>query len=152
MDWSDFYLISQWVIRLAMIPVVVRCRKPTATMSWLLVIFFEPIIGLILYSWCFGRQPDRRNLIWCIQFPVAGPFPNKISVPAFFRTEVRDGSPVRLTAARCVKISSCVKIFREPPQGGSCYTASCRMSTHRNGYFFCFAFSRAAWTCATSHM
>ncbi|MFP6691398.1 MAG: cardiolipin synthase, partial [Pirellulales bacterium] len=60
-DWSDFYLISQWVIRLAMIPVVVRRRKPTATMSWLLVIFFEPIIGLILYG-LFGnnRLPRRR--------------------------------------------------------------------------------------------
>ena len=44
-----------------MIPVVVRRRKPTATMSWLLVIFFEPIIGLILYG-LFGnnRLPRRR--------------------------------------------------------------------------------------------
>jgi cardiolipin synthase len=60
-DWSDFYLISQWVIRIAMIPVVVRRRKPSAAMAWLLVIFFEPVIGLILYG-LFGnnRLPRRR--------------------------------------------------------------------------------------------
>ena len=36
------YTISEWVIRLVMLPVVARRRKPDAAMAWLLLIFFCP--------------------------------------------------------------------------------------------------------------
>src|SRR5512139_342633 len=43
------YAIIGWVIRLAMLVVVPRMRTPQAAQSWLLLIFFLPIPGLLLY-------------------------------------------------------------------------------------------------------
>jgi len=48
MFWLVF-TISEWVIRLVMLPVVTRRRKPDAAMAWLLMIFFLPWAGLILF-------------------------------------------------------------------------------------------------------
>lgn len=45
--WS--YLAIEWIIRVVMIPVVMRKRSPQAAMAWLFVIFFEPIIGCLVY-------------------------------------------------------------------------------------------------------
>ena len=52
------YTIVEWVIRLVMLPVVTRRRKPNAAMAWLLLIFFLPWAGLLLFL-AFGT----------IQFP-----------------------------------------------------------------------------------
>ncbi len=47
--WAWVFFIGEWVIRLAM-PVVVPFRRtPAAAKGWLLLIFFEPLIGLIVY-------------------------------------------------------------------------------------------------------
>lgn len=43
------YLIGDWIIRIAMLFVVPLRRTPEATRSWLLLIFFLPIVGLLLY-------------------------------------------------------------------------------------------------------
>lgn len=43
------YLICDWVIRIAMLLIVPWRRTPEATRSWLLLIFFLPIAGLLLY-------------------------------------------------------------------------------------------------------
>ncbi len=43
------YLISDWVIRVAMLVIVPWHRPPEATRSWLLLIFFLPLAGLLLY-------------------------------------------------------------------------------------------------------
>ena len=48
-DFSIAYLICDWVIRIAMLLVVPLRRTPEATRSWLLLIFFLPIVGLLLY-------------------------------------------------------------------------------------------------------
>lgn len=48
------YLICDWVIRIAMLFVVPLRRTPEATRSWLLLIFFLPIAGLLLY-FAIGR-------------------------------------------------------------------------------------------------
>lgn len=55
------YLAIDWIIRLAMIPIVTQRRRPDSAMAWLLVIFFEPIVGLVLYL-LIGedRLPHRR--------------------------------------------------------------------------------------------
>ncbi|MFW6125237.1 MAG: cardiolipin synthase [Pirellulales bacterium] len=61
MSLSFAYYLSEWVIRLTMLVVVTRRREPTASMAWLLVVFFVPWPGLILY-WLIGsnRLPRRR--------------------------------------------------------------------------------------------
>jgi cardiolipin synthase A/B len=60
-SWTLLFYISEWVIRIVMLFVVPRRRAPQSAMAWLLVIFFEPWIGLALY-WLIGshRLPKRR--------------------------------------------------------------------------------------------
>ncbi|NLX56588.1 MAG: cardiolipin synthase [Planctomycetaceae bacterium] len=55
MTWYLVYNISEWLIRLVMLPVVTYRRKPSAAMSWLLLIFFLPWFGLVLYL-LFGTR------------------------------------------------------------------------------------------------
>src|SRR5262245_45093287 len=47
--WGWVYLISEWVIRLAMLVVVPFRRNPEAAKGWLMLIFFLPWPGLVLY-------------------------------------------------------------------------------------------------------
>jgi len=62
-DWSPttYYLISEWIIRLVMLPVVVQRRPATPAMAWLMIIFFQPWFGLAIYL-LFGenRLPLKR--------------------------------------------------------------------------------------------
>lgn len=48
--WTLAYYISEWIIRLIMPVFVIRRRRPASAMAWLLVIFFQPWIGLALYG------------------------------------------------------------------------------------------------------
>jgi cardiolipin synthase len=61
LSWSFLFYISEWIIRIVMLFEVPRRRAPQSAMAWLLVIFFEPWIGLILY-WLIGshRLPRQR--------------------------------------------------------------------------------------------
>jgi cardiolipin synthase A/B len=43
------YIAAEWIIRIVMIPVVIRKRRPAAAMAWLAIIFFIPLIGFIAY-------------------------------------------------------------------------------------------------------
>jgi cardiolipin synthase A/B len=47
--WAWIFFLGEWVIRLAMLVVVPFRRTPAAAKGWLLLIFFEPWIGLLLY-------------------------------------------------------------------------------------------------------
>jgi cardiolipin synthase len=47
--WARIFLLSEWVIRLVMLAVVPLRRTPAAAKGWLLLIFFEPWVGLLLY-------------------------------------------------------------------------------------------------------
>ena len=47
--WGLFYLSTEWIIRLAMVIAVPFRRSPEAARSWLLLLFFLPIPGVILY-------------------------------------------------------------------------------------------------------
>ena len=60
--WSLLLLIAEWLIRLAMMPILVRRRGTTAAMAWLLVIFFEPFIGLFLYLLIGENRLPRRRI------------------------------------------------------------------------------------------
>ena len=61
MSWSLAYYVSEWVLRIVMLTIVTRKRRPVAATAWLLVIFFLPWPGVILYLF-FGsnRLPRRR--------------------------------------------------------------------------------------------
>lgn len=54
-DWNLFqnigtiWLISEWVIRIGALFIVPRNRKPTAGTSWLLFIFFFPLLGMLVF-------------------------------------------------------------------------------------------------------
>lgn len=54
------YYVGEWVIRAVMLVVVVRRRKPTTAMAWLLIIFALPWPGLVLYLFV-GRRPLPRG-------------------------------------------------------------------------------------------
>src|SRR6516165_5574088 len=49
MWWGWIFFASEWAIRLAMLVVVPFRRTPQAAKGWLLLIFFEPWVGLLLY-------------------------------------------------------------------------------------------------------
>jgi cardiolipin synthase len=46
---GEAYYLAEWIIRLAMLAVVPFRRNPAATRSWLLLIFFLPVPGLLLF-------------------------------------------------------------------------------------------------------
>ena len=61
LSWSTAYYISEWVIRLVMLVVVTRRRRPGSAMAWLLVISFLPVAGLILYLILGNDRLPRRR-------------------------------------------------------------------------------------------
>jgi cardiolipin synthase A/B len=61
-SWSLLYYLSEWVIRVVMLFVVPRKRHPNSAMAWLMVIFFLPWPGLILYSMLGQYRLPRRRI------------------------------------------------------------------------------------------
>lgn len=63
MSWIDVYYVSEWVIRIAMLFYVPYRRDAAAARGWLLLIFFLPWEGLLLYA-LFGRAylPRQRRV------------------------------------------------------------------------------------------
>ena len=50
MSWVLQWWVLQWVIRIGMVPVILRRRfQPVTALAWLALIFFQPTIGLIVY-------------------------------------------------------------------------------------------------------
>lgn len=47
--WLSTFLAAEWAVRLAMIVIVPFRRSPEAAKGWLLLIFFEPAVGVVLY-------------------------------------------------------------------------------------------------------
>ncbi len=47
--WAWIFFLSEWAIRLVMLVVVPLRRTPAAAKGWLLLIFFEPLFGLLVY-------------------------------------------------------------------------------------------------------
>ena len=69
--WLDAFFAAEWALRLAMIVIVPFRRSPDAAKGWLLLIFFEPTAGLILYlligrptlpAWRLLRHADFEAL------------------------------------------------------------------------------------------
>ena len=63
--WLNMFIAAEWAVRLAMIVIVPFRRTPDAAKGWLLLIFFEPMAGLLLYL-LIGRPslPDWRLDRW----------------------------------------------------------------------------------------
>lgn len=55
-------LIAHWAIRILLIPVVLQKHRPAVATTWLIVVFFEPFIGLVIYL-VIGRQLVGRKRI-----------------------------------------------------------------------------------------
>lgn len=62
MSWILLYTTSEWAIRLIMLPIITSRRRPDTAMAWLLVVFFLPWPGLVLFL-TFGsnRLSPRRK-------------------------------------------------------------------------------------------
>ncbi|MEO1128443.1 MAG: cardiolipin synthase [Planctomycetota bacterium] len=56
------YLILEWTIRIAMIPVIVRKQGTGEALAWLALIFFQPVIGVIVYMIIGGSLLTNRRL------------------------------------------------------------------------------------------
>ncbi|MEX0885486.1 MAG: cardiolipin synthase [Phycisphaeraceae bacterium] len=70
MDWLwqglVLYPVLEWAVRIGMVPVILRRRFPPATgLAWLTMIFFLPIVGLVVYLFVgvsfLGRERARSH-------------------------------------------------------------------------------------------
>jgi cardiolipin synthase len=61
-SWYWPLLIVEWLIRLVMMPILVRRRGSMVAITWLLVIFFEPFVGLFLYLLIGENRLPRRRI------------------------------------------------------------------------------------------
>lgn len=61
-SFSSILYIAEWIVRVVALFVVVHKRRPTAALAWLVVIFFQPWVGVALYL-LIGRHrlPRRRT-------------------------------------------------------------------------------------------
>ncbi len=67
MDWTGAwvpttYLALEWVIRLWMLPVVIRRHDTQGALTWLVVIFFQPVVGVFFY-FLLGQGPLARQSV-----------------------------------------------------------------------------------------
>jgi cardiolipin synthase len=62
-SWEWWYFVAAWGIRVVMIPVLMLRRQPTVAMAWLLVIFFQPVAGLIIFGFFGTNRLPRRRII-----------------------------------------------------------------------------------------
>lgn len=64
LDWGALYIASEWILRIVALVYVPQRRVPSAARAWLLLIFFLPWPGVILYL-LIGRayMPRRRYRI-----------------------------------------------------------------------------------------
>ena len=69
--WAWLFFLSEWAIRLAMLVVVPFRRTPAAAKGWLLLIFFEPWIGLLLYLLIGRAKLSRWQRAQLAQLPQA---------------------------------------------------------------------------------
>jgi cardiolipin synthase A/B len=61
--WTQLVAVSEWAIRLTMLPVIVlRKEKPANCLAWLTIVFFEPWVGLVLYLLIGENRLGRRRL------------------------------------------------------------------------------------------
>lgn len=63
MNWLLLHQYAEWVIRLAMVPVILRRRfMPTTALAWLAVIFLLPEVGLFFYAIIGDARLGRKRI------------------------------------------------------------------------------------------
>jgi len=60
--WSIFSIAGSWLIRIVMLALVVQRKPASAAMGWLVVIFFMPWVGLVLYLLIGENTLPRRRI------------------------------------------------------------------------------------------
>jgi cardiolipin synthase len=88
--WAWIFFLGEWAIRLTMLVFVPLRRTPAAAKGWLLLIFFEPIIGLLLYL-LIGRARlprERREQIAKLPQVMAPVISRLANHPNVFHPEV----------------------------------------------------------------
>ncbi len=60
-DWGFVYVMSEWVVRVGALVYVPQRRPPSAARAWLLLIFFLPWPGLLLYMLIGRAYMPRRK-------------------------------------------------------------------------------------------
>ncbi len=58
--WFKWFYLLEWLVRLGMVLLVVRRNRPAVAVSWLMVIFLYPWLGIPLY-WLFGSTRVSRR-------------------------------------------------------------------------------------------
>src|SRR5262245_24846162 len=88
--WAWLFFLSEWAIRLAMLVVVPFRRTPAAAKGWLLLIFFEPWVGLLLYLLIGRARLPRRRREQIAKLPeaMAGVVSRLAKHPNVFHPEV----------------------------------------------------------------
>ncbi len=62
LDWGTLYVASEWTVRIGALFYVPQRRPPNAARAWLLLIFFLPWVGLLLYLLIGRAYLPRRRL------------------------------------------------------------------------------------------
>jgi cardiolipin synthase len=70
-SWAWGFFLSEWVIRLGMLAVIPFRRSPATAKGWLLLIFFEPWIGLLVYLLIGRARLPRWQREQLIKLPQA---------------------------------------------------------------------------------
>ncbi len=115
LDWGGLYIASEWVIRVGSLVYVPQRRPPSATRAWLLLIFFLPWAGLLLYL-LIGRayMPRRRVRV---QKQIYDLIRRLVPRTASFEAEVGESvSPELLPALRLAD-----RLSEFPAVGGNCF-------------------------------
>jgi cardiolipin synthase len=83
LTWGTAYLISEWLARIVMLVYVPQRRSPASARAWLLLIFFLPALGVILYA-LIGRAyvPRRRLAKQARVIELLQSMPKRIAGPA----------------------------------------------------------------------
>jgi cardiolipin synthase len=88
--WAWIFFLSEWAIRLAMLVVIPVRRTPAAAKGWLLLIFFAPWVGLVLYLLIGRARPPRWQREQLAKLPqaMAGVVERIAKHPSIFHPEV----------------------------------------------------------------
>ena len=91
--WAWIFFLSEWAIRLAMLVVVPMRRTPAAAKGWLLLVFFEPWVGLLLYLLIGRARLPRwqRERLARLPGAMAGVVARLANDPSVFHPEVGSG-------------------------------------------------------------
>lgn len=70
-SWGTAYYLGEWAVRLVMLAVVPMRRSPEAAKGWLLLIFFLPVVGILLYLLIGRPRLPRWRMEQLLRLPGA---------------------------------------------------------------------------------